>query len=247
MEVPNHILYRYMYGIKPKKEAESAYVAVHHKGQTWHLFNAEKMPLGRMAQMIAIFIRGKHKPTYHNNRFDIGDKCVVVNSSKVKVTGNKMTQKLYRHYTGYPGGLKEILMKDQVQRDPNEIIRRAVKGQMAKNTIRNILLDKNLIVHEGPYHDHIAQKLPQFIPQQPLDINKVLGIDNFDKKESTIIYESDPKTAPEEFKEHPRQIMEDLATPIPWEKKTHKYTKTTFRKAQALRNSYRGLKKYRGE
>lgn len=247
MEVPNHILYRYAYGIKPKKDPESAYVAVHHKGQTWHLFNAAKMPLGRLAQMVAIFIRGKHKPTYSNNRFDIGDKCVVVNASNVKVTGNKMTQKLYRHYTGYPGGLKEILMKDQVRLDPKEIIRRAVKGQMAKNTIRNILLDKNLIVHAGLYHDHLAQKLPQFISQQPLDINKILGIDSFDRQESTVIYESDPKSVPEEFKEHKREIVEDLATPIPWEKKTHKYTKATLYKAHALRGSYRGLKKFRGD
>jgi Ribosomal protein L13 len=118
MQMPNHLLYRYMYGIIPNKEPESAYVAVHHKGETWHLFNAEKMPLGRMAQMIAIFLRGKHKPTYAMNKFDIGDKCVVVNASKVKVTGNKMDQKIYRHYTGYVGGLKEVLMKDLVQKDP---------------------------------------------------------------------------------------------------------------------------------
>ena len=109
MQMPNHLLYRYMYGIIPNKEPESAYVAVHHKGETWHLFNAEKMPLGRMAQMIAIFLRGKHKPTYAMNKFDIGDKCVVVNASKVKVTGNKMDQKIYRHYTGWrsQGGIDE--------------------------------------------------------------------------------------------------------------------------------------------
>ena len=160
MEMPNHLLYRYMYGIKPRKESESSYVAVHHKGETWHLFNAEKMPLGRMAEMIAIFIRGKHKPTYAMNRYDLGDKCVVVNASKVKVTGNKMNQKLYRHYTGYPGGLKEVLMKDLIIKDPQEIVFRAVKGMLAKNTIRGLILEKNLIIHAGPYHDHFAQKLP---------------------------------------------------------------------------------------
>jgi large subunit ribosomal protein L13 len=114
------------------------------------------MPLGRMAQMIAIFIRGKHKPTYSQNRFDLGDKCVVVNASKVKTTGDKMTQKLYRHYTGYPGGLKEILMKDLVAKDPQEVVFRAVKGMIAKNTIRNIMLERNLIIHAGPYHEHLA-------------------------------------------------------------------------------------------
>ena len=156
MEMPNHLLYRYMYGIVPRKSPESAYVAVHNAGQTWHLFNAEKIPLGRMAQMIAIFIRGKHKPGYSYNRFDMGDKCVVVNASKVKVTGNKMDQKIYRHYTGYVGNLKEIPMKELIQRHPDQIVRRAVKGMLAKNTIRNILLDRNLIIHAGPYHDHLA-------------------------------------------------------------------------------------------
>ena len=67
-----------------------------------------------------------------------------------------MTQKLYRHHTGYPGGLKEILMKDLVDKHPDQVVRRAVKGMMAKNTIRNILLDKNLIIHAGPFHEHFA-------------------------------------------------------------------------------------------
>jgi large subunit ribosomal protein L13 len=145
-----------------------------------------------MAQMIAIFIRGKHKPGYAYNRFDMGDKCVVVNASKVKVTGKKMDQKIYRHYTGYVGNLKEIEMKDLVERHPDEVVRRAVKGMLAKNTIRNILLDRNLIIHAGPFHDHIAQKLPQFIPQAPGDINKEFNLTDVDKENSKIIFESNP-------------------------------------------------------
>lgn len=120
---------------------------------------------------------------------------------------------------------------------------------LAKNTIRNILLERNLIIHEGPYHDHFAQKLPQFIPQTPLDVNKILGIDGFDKSDSTVIFESNPSQTPEEFKDLPRELDEarDMATPIPWEKKTHKYTKATQRKSISLRNSYRALRKYRNE
>lgn len=95
------------------------------------------MPLGRMAQMIAVFVRGKHKPTYANNRFDLGDKCIVVNASKVKVTGDKMTQKIYRHHTGYPGGLKEVQMKQLVEKKPDEVIRRAVVGMLPNNSIRD--------------------------------------------------------------------------------------------------------------
>jgi ribosomal protein L13 len=82
--------YRFIEGALPAKKEQSAYVSVSHKGQIWHLFNAERMPLGQMARMIAIYIRGKHKPTYVPNKNFLGDKCVVVNAGKVRVTGNKM-------------------------------------------------------------------------------------------------------------------------------------------------------------
>ena len=124
-------------------------------------------------------------------------------------------------------------------------MRRAVKGMLAKNTIRNILLDRNLIIHEGPYHDHLAQKLPQFLPQRPLDINKELGIDSFTMEESTVIFESNPKETPAEFKDLPSDIEEDISSPIPWQRKTHKYSKDTLRKGKALNNTFRGLKKYK--
>jgi large subunit ribosomal protein L13 len=106
--------------------------------------------------MISVFIRGKHKPEYSQNRFDMGDKVVVVNASKVKVTGKKRYQKLYRHHTGYAGGLKEITFKDMIEKDPAEIIRRAVKGMLPNNNIQGKLLDLNLIVHAGMYHNHLA-------------------------------------------------------------------------------------------
>jgi large subunit ribosomal protein L13 len=114
------------------------------------------MPLGRMAEMIAVFIRGKHKPEYSNNRFDLGDKCIVVNASKVKVTVKKRIHKLYRHHTGFAGGLKEIPFKDLLAKDPGEIIRRAVKGMLPNNNIQGTLLERNLIVHADLYHNHFA-------------------------------------------------------------------------------------------
>lgn len=156
MEMPNHLTYRYLYGMAPQKNVQSAYVAINRRGETWHLFNAERMPLGRMATMIANLMRGKHKPQYVQNRFDLGDKVVVVNASKVKVTGKKRYQKIYRHYTGYVGGLKEIVMKDLIVKDPCEIIRRAVIGMLPNNNVRDILMSRNLTVHAGMYHNHQA-------------------------------------------------------------------------------------------
>ena len=154
MEMPNHLTYRYLYGMPPEKKAQSAYVAINRKGETWHLFNAERITLGRMAAMIASLIRGKHKPEYTQNRFDLGDKVVVVNAAKVKVTGKKRYQKLYRHYTGYPGGLKEVLMRHQIEKDPCEIIRRAVIGMLPNNDIRDIFMSRNLTIHAEMYHNH---------------------------------------------------------------------------------------------
>lgn len=76
------------------------------------------MPLGRMAQMISIFVRGKHKPGYELTNFKNPDQCIVVNMAKIRTTGHKKDQKLYRHHTGYSGGLKEISFKDMLEKKP---------------------------------------------------------------------------------------------------------------------------------
>ena len=159
MEMPNHLQYKFLLGGTPQTEPQSAYVAVYHKGQVWHLFNANRINLGRMAEKIAILIRGKHKPHYAPNRFDLGDKCVVVNASKLRVSGKQKHWKMFRHHTGYSGGLKEIVMKDLIKKDVEQVVYRTVRGMLPHNTIREHIM-ANLIVHEGPYHTQFAQKLP---------------------------------------------------------------------------------------
>jgi hypothetical protein len=88
-EVPNHMMYRFFYGMEPEKEAMSSYVAVNHKGTTYHLFNASRVPIGRMAVLISEVIRGKNKPTYVPTKYYDGDKCVVVNMDDPLFTGRK--------------------------------------------------------------------------------------------------------------------------------------------------------------
>ena len=87
--------------------------------------------------------------------------------------------------------------------------------------------------------------MPQFISQLPIDINKELGLDSFSKEDTTVVYESSPAASPAQFKDLPRDIDTDMATPIPWDKKTHQYKKESFKKAVALNRSYRNLKKYK--
>jgi len=104
------------------------------------LFNASRIPLGRMALLCANYIRGKHKPTYCTRNSDQGDVCVIVNAANPMVTGKKLRQKLYRHHTGYAGGLKEIEMRHLIEKDPAEVVYRAVKGMLPKNKTRESLL-----------------------------------------------------------------------------------------------------------
>jgi large subunit ribosomal protein L13 len=102
--------------------------------QAWFVVDADGEILGRLATRIANTLRGKGKPLYTPN-VDCGDYVVVVNCERVRVTGNKMDQKLYRHHSGYHGGLRERTLAEQLERNPQEVIRHAVKGMLPKNSL----------------------------------------------------------------------------------------------------------------
>lgn len=121
----------------------------------WRVFDAEGVPLGRLATQVATAIRGKDKPTFSPN-LDMGDFCIVVNASKVKVTGNKMTQKLYRHHSGWFGGLKEIRLDQQLAKHPDRVIRDAVWGMIPKGRLGRAQI-KHLKVYAGAEHPHESQ------------------------------------------------------------------------------------------
>lgn len=122
-ELPSHDLTkRAIHGYAEPGEPQSCYVAVNHKGKTYHLFNAKRMPLGRIAAACSQFMRGKHKPGYDPKSFENGDKCIVVNMSDPFMTGRKRQHKLYRHHTGYPGGLKEYTFKHVLETNPERIM-----------------------------------------------------------------------------------------------------------------------------
>ena len=122
----------------------------------WYVIDAKNKPIGRLASEIAQVLTGKNKPTYTPN-VDCGDYVIVVNAAKVKLTGAKMTQKLYRHHTGYLGGLKEVKAKDMLERRPERMFELAVKGMLPKNTLGREMI-KKLKVYAGSEHEHAAQK-----------------------------------------------------------------------------------------
>jgi large subunit ribosomal protein L13 len=98
------------------------------------------MPIGRIACLIGQFIRGKHKPGYTRNKYSNPDKCIVVGMNDPLMTGNKRTQKVYRHHTGYSGGLKEIMFKDMLEKKPEQILIRAILGMLPKNDLRHDII-----------------------------------------------------------------------------------------------------------
>ena len=124
--------------------------------RAWYLVDAEGLSLGRVASEVAKILKGKHKPTYSTN-MDCGDYVIVVNAAKVKLTGSKMTQKIYRHHTGYIGGFKEVKAKDMLERRPERMFELAVKGMLPKNSLGREMI-KKLKVYAGSEHEHAAQK-----------------------------------------------------------------------------------------
>ena len=133
--------------------------------QGWHVVDAQDQVLGRLATRVASVLRGKHKPTYTPNA-DIGDFVIVINAEKVKLTGNKVTDKSYYRHSGYIGGLKETTAgKVLASKHPERIIEWAVRGMLPKSRLGDRLFTK-LKVYAGPDHPHEAQQ------PRPLAVNE---------------------------------------------------------------------------
>ncbi|KIE43244.1 50S ribosomal protein L13 [Geobacter anodireducens] len=122
----------------------------------WYLVDADNKVLGRMATEIANILRGKKKPIYTPS-VDTGDFVVVVNAEKLQLTGNKLADKMYYHHTGFPGGIKSITAGKLIEKKPEDLIRKAVKGMLPKNKLARHML-KKLKVYAGPEHPHEAQQ-----------------------------------------------------------------------------------------
>ena len=122
----------------------------------WYIVDAEGMPLGRVASQVAAVLRGKNKPTFTPN-VDTGDYVIIINCAKVLLTGNKLDQKMYRHHSGYVGGLKEKTAKNVMSTNPCFAMRQAVKGMLPKNALGRKMF-KKLFVYEGAEHKQQAQQ-----------------------------------------------------------------------------------------
>src|ERR671925_1777920 len=130
----------------------------------WYIVDADGQTLGRLATRIADVLRGKGKPQF-TPHVDTGDFIVVVNAEKVQVTGNKLDQKRFFRHSGYPGGLRSRTLREQLDRRPTEVIRKAVKGMMPRNRLARQQLNK-LKVYAGPEHPHQAQT------PEPLEVGR---------------------------------------------------------------------------
>lgn len=122
----------------------------------WWIADASDQTLGRFCSRIASILRGKHKATF-TPHVDAGDYVIVLNSGKIKLSGNKLETKEYQHFTGYPDGRKVEIAKNLIKRRPNAIIERGVKGMLPKNRLGRAMY-KKLFVYEGAEHPHAAQK-----------------------------------------------------------------------------------------
>jgi large subunit ribosomal protein L13 len=122
----------------------------------WLIVDAEGQTLGRLASQIAPILRGKHKPSFAPN-IDVGDYVIVINVDKIVVTGNKLDEKMYYRHSLYPGGLKEINLRDNLRRFPDRPLREAIKGMLPKGALGHQMIQK-LKLYAGTEHPHASQK-----------------------------------------------------------------------------------------
>jgi large subunit ribosomal protein L13 len=140
-----------------RAEAMRTFVATpENRERDWYVVDADGRTLGRLATQIADALRGKRKPEY-TPHCDVGDFVVVVNADKIRVTGDKLEKKVYRRHSGYPGGLRSRTLGEMLERRPEEVIRKAVKGMLPRNRLARQQLRK-LKVYAGPDHPHAAQQ-----------------------------------------------------------------------------------------
>ncbi|MEW6578274.1 MAG: 50S ribosomal protein L13 [Chloroflexota bacterium] len=122
----------------------------------WFVIDAKDQTLGRLATQIAVLLRGKHKPIYAPH-MDVGDFVIIINADKIRVTGDKLDQKVYYRHSGYPGGIKSRTLREQLNRYPDRVIRTAVRGMLPKNSLGRAMI-KKLKVYAGDKHPHQAQQ-----------------------------------------------------------------------------------------
>lgn len=122
----------------------------------WYIVDAENQTLGRLATKVATVLRGKHKVTY-TPHVDCGDYVIVINANKIKLTGNKMADKMYYNHSGFPGGLRERNAQTMIEKYPEEMVERAIKGMLPHNSL-GAKMYKKLFVYADANHKHEAQK-----------------------------------------------------------------------------------------
>ena len=130
--------------------------AINPSNKKWYIIDAKGKTLGRLSTEVAMILMGKKKPTYTPN-LDMGDFVIVINAAEVALTGNKYNKKLYRHHTGYPGGLKEVNYKNMLAKHPTHPVEAAVRGMLPKNALGDAMF-KKLKVYAGSEHVNQAQK-----------------------------------------------------------------------------------------
>jgi len=131
-------------------------VSINQSNKNWYIIDATDVVLGRLASKVAHMLKGKHKPQYQPHT-DEGDYIIVINAGKIKVTGNKLSDKIYHKHTGYIGNMKSTPLEKMLQKKPDFVIMNAVKGMLPKNPLGRSMI-KKLKIYDSEIHNHGAQK-----------------------------------------------------------------------------------------
>ncbi|CAG9333300.1 unnamed protein product [Blepharisma stoltei] len=231
-------------GIEKPRTPQPAYMCYPVGTQTWHIFNAEALPLGRMATKIAYYLQGKNQPIYNHSHItdkSVGNFVVVVNGKNPMVLGPKGRSKLYRSHSRYPGHLKEMTIGQVLERHHwRRVVNQAVRGMLPSNNVRPHYMQR-LFIYPDLYHDF--DFLPQFVLRKAPDINEVYNFQSFISDPSAkIIYTTDPNKLPEEIK-HLKYEPENFDKEVNYRDIFPK--EYTMKEKRKIKNYLRKLRRYR--
>jgi len=212
---------------------QSAYVALEKNGVVYHLFDASRIPFGRMCAQISVFLRGKNKPTYRIDKVTRGDVCVVVNASDMKFVGKGLKIREFIYHTGFIGHLRRIPMKDMILTKPEVVVHRCVSKMLPKNTLRKDIL-KNLYVYRDQQHD-FEGILPYFNTLKP-DISEGVERLKINPDTAVVVAEHHFGEQPEIFKNFKREYDPEISVPITQRKSYVKETRSLKKEMQRYDN-----------
>lgn len=242
--IPNSYFY-YAAGMHIPRVEQPSYMSYAEGDKVWHVFNASTLTLGRMANRISHILQGKHRPYYTHDRLqpeNRGDFVIVVNGKYPLILGTKGREKIYRSHSGQPGCMKELNIRQILDKtDWKRVVRQSVRGMLPSNKLNEKYLGR-LFIYPEIYHD--KDEIPQFVQRPRPDINQIMNHEKIlDQPESKLVYASNLENLPENLKK--LKYEPDKSVLIPFQKRPNAPKEYSLTDKKRIKKFWRNLRRFK--